>query len=134
MPHYCKSKDLEEWWAGWLETGDERNWDQMTNMLYNICLGIAKNFRPKSDDEYYNLANEAMVKLLTKIERGKLKFKPTCEGGSPIFNLITTTVQRILYSYKNADRDRKKRHSKYVHKIVQEKAPELLGSVADLYE
>lgn len=155
--HYCDSVELEEWWGGWFATsaftteryvdkkgktrtrihftaeGDARNWDRMSHMLYDICLGIAKKFRPRDDDVYHDLANEAVVILLNKIKAGKLLPIPRCEGGSPVFNLVTTTVQRILCSYKNNQRDNKKRHAKYVTKIVQEKAPELMGSVKDLY-
>ncbi len=133
MAKYVDSKELEEWWAGWLITGDKRNWEQMTEMLYKICLGIAKKFRPINDDEYTNLANEAITKLLQKIRDNKLRFTPTASGGSPVFNLVTTTVQRILCSYKNSDKKRKINHSKYVRVIVQEKAPEMLSSISDLY-
>jgi len=157
--HYCNSIELEEWWAGWLATskfevieefddkkkkmkrriefikmGDERNWEIMSEMLYSICLGIAKNFRPKSDEEYHNLANEAMTALMNKIVTGKLNYKPRCEGGSPVFNLVTTTVHRILCSYKNKQKNAKIRHSKFVMKEVSEKAPELMSSVKSLYE
>jgi hypothetical protein len=156
--HYCNSKELEEWWAGWLATGsyniiieknkkgksmkrinfinegDSRNWKKMTEMLYDICLGIAKKFRPVDSDEYHNLANEAMIKLMDKIKKGKLNFIPTSQGGSPIFNLVTTTVHNILCSYKNYHKNHKIRHSKYVIKTVQEKAPELMPSVMSLYE
>lgn len=155
--HYCDSEELEEWWAGYAATsvfttqhytdrkgndrtriqyvidGDIRNWNKMSHMLYDICLGIAKNFHPRNDDIYHDLANEAVVILLNKIKEGKLHPTPRCEGGSPFFNLITTTVNRQLCSYKNNQRDSKKRHAKYVAKVVQEKAPELLGSVKDLY-
>lgn len=155
--HYCDSVELEEWWAGWLATstyrvyyvennrgeqrkriefiskGDERNWTKMTDMLYSVCLGIAKNFRPKTDEEYHNLANEAMIRLIDKIVEGKLNYTPRCEGGSPVFNLVTTTVHRILCSYKNQIKRERIRHSKHVMKEVREKAPELLSSVRDLY-
>ena len=132
--HYCNSAELEEWWSGWNETNDSRNWTKMTEMLYDICLGIAKKFKPSDDDEYHNLANEAMLKLMHKITTGKLKFKPTCKGGSPVFNLVTTTVQRILYSYKNAVKNKKIRHSKHVIKVIQENAPELMSSATILYD
>lgn len=155
--HYCDSIELEEWWDGWIATsihttkdyidkkgnqrkriniikdGDSRNWNKMSSMLYEICLGIAKKFRPKDDDVYHDLANEAAVVLLNKIKSGKLRPTPRCEGGSPFFNLVTTTVQRQLCSYKNNQRDSKKRHAKYVTKIVQEQAPELMSSIKDLY-
>ena len=132
--NYVDSKVLEEYWAGWRETGDERNWDKMTEMLYLICIGKAKTFRPKDDEEHYNLANEAAIKLFEKIRNGKLKFKPTCDGGSPVFNLVTTTIYKLLCSYKNNDKRRKKNHSKYVRVIVQDKAPELLSALANLYD
>jgi hypothetical protein len=132
--HYCDSIELEEWWSGWNATNDERNWNIMSEMLYSICCGITKKFNPKSDEEFYNLANEGMTKLMIKIKTGKLKFKARCDGGSPVFNLVTTTVQRILFSYCNQQKNRKIRHSKYVMREVQEKAPELLSSVRSLYE
>lgn len=131
--HYVNSKELEEWWAGWLYTGDDRNWDKMAGMLYLICQGKAKTFRPRDDEEYHHLANEAAIKLFDKIKRGKFKFKPTCLGGSPVFNLVTTAVGRLLCSYKNSDKRRKKNHSQYVRKVVQEQAPELLGCLSDIY-
>jgi len=158
MPHYCDSIELEEWWGGWLATsihiveeyednrgkkrqrikfisyGDERNWKKISEMLYSICCGIAKKFHPKSDEEYYHLANEAYVVLMTKIKDGKVKFIPRCEGGSPLFNLITTTVSRILCTYMNKQKRSKQHHAKFVVKEVSEKAPELLSSVRTLYE
>jgi hypothetical protein len=131
---YVNSKELEEWWAGWNDTGDDRNWKHMSEMLYLICLGISKNFRPKDDEEHYNLSNEAATKLFDKIKTGRLKFKPTCLGGSPVFNLVTTTVQRLLCSFKNSDKRRKKNHSSYVRHIVQAQAPELLGHLNNFYD
>ncbi len=131
---YVNSKELEEWWAGWRDTGDIRNWNKMSEMLYLICLGISKNFRPKDDDEHFNLANEAAIKLFEKIKNGKLKFTPSCQGGSPVFNLVTTTVQRLLCSFKNSDKRRRKNHSVYVRQIVQEKAPELLSHLSNFYD
>ncbi|CAK0748128.1 hypothetical protein CCP1ISM_20007 [Azospirillaceae bacterium] len=131
---YVNSKELEEWWAGWRDTGDVRNWERMSEMLYLICLGISKNFRPRDDEEHYNLANEAATKLFEKIKTGKLKFKPTCQGGSPVFNLVTTTVQRLLCSFKNSDKRRRKNHSSFVRQVVQEKAPELLSHLSNFYD
>lgn len=158
MPNYCDSNELEEWWAGWLATsvyeiikyedkkgkeraridfkhfGDDRNWEKMSEMIYTICCGITKRFNPRTDEDFDNLANEAMIKILTKIKDGKLKFIPKHEGGSPVFNLITTTVHNTLCSYMNHQKNRKKRHSKFVIKEVSQKAPELLSSVRALYE
>jgi hypothetical protein len=131
---YVNSKELEEWWAGWRDTGDDRNWKCMSEMLYLICLGISKNFRPKDDEEHCNLANEAATKLFEKIRTGRLKFKPSCQGGSPVFNLVTTTVQRLLCSFKNSDKRRKKNHSAFVRQVVQDKAPELLSHISNFYD
>jgi hypothetical protein len=105
----------------------------MAGMLYLICQGKAKTFRPRDDEEYHHLSNEAAIKLFDKIKRGKFKFKPTCLGGSPIFNLVTTAVGRLLCSHKNSIKRRKINHSKYVRKIVQEQAPEFLPCLVDIY-
>ena len=95
----------------------------MSNMIHHICSGIATKFNPKDEDELHDLINDAWVQTMDKIKAGKLRFT---HGKAPVFNLITTTVFRILYSKMNKQKRQREHHKKYTYRYVQEKAPELL--------
>ncbi len=121
--HYVNSAELEEWWQGWINTRCEHAWDHMSNMIHRICSGIATKFNPKDEDELHDLIHDAWVQTMDKIKTGKLRFT---HGKAPVFNLITTTVFRILYSKMNKQKRQREHHKKYTYRYVQEKAPELL--------
>lgn len=121
--HYVNSAELEEWWQGWINTHCEYAWANMSNMIHRICSGIATKFNPKDEDELHDLINDAWVQTMDKIKTGKLRFT---HGKAPVFNLVTTTVFRILYSKMNRQKRQKEHHKKYTYRYVQEKAPELL--------
>lgn len=121
--HYVNSAELEEWWQGWINTRCEHAWGHMSNMIHHICSGIATKFNPKDEDELHDLINDAWVQTMDKIRAGKLRFT---HGKAPVFNLITTTVFRILYSKMNKQKRQREHHKKYTYRYVQEKAPELL--------
>lgn len=125
--HYVNSTELEEWWQGWLVTKDPYAWEEMTERIYLICCGIAKHFNPRNGtDEHEEHVHDAFVQTIEKIRKGKLKFT---HGKAPVFNLITTTVFRILYSKMNRQRKQREHQKKYTYQFVQKHLPELLGSV-----
>ena len=96
--HYVNSRVLEEWWHGWNVTQCPCAWEEMAMMIHKICCGIATKFNPRSEDEYEEHVHDAFSQTIEKIRTGKLKFT---HGRAPVFNLITTTVYRILYSKMN---------------------------------
>jgi len=55
------------------------------------------------------------AKILEKIKDGRLKFIP---GKAPVFNLLTTTIFRHLYSKKNKDSRRCRIMSNYRQKLL----------------
>ena len=117
MAKYVDSKELEEWWAGWLVTDDPYAWEKMSDMIYRICHGIATHFNPRDDEEHTELRHDAFMTTMEKIKLGKLRFDP---GRAPVFNLLTTTVFRQLYSKMNKEKRRKIHQSKYIQKILIE--------------
>lgn len=103
--HYVDSNELEKYWAQWLKSEDADAWDKLQNMVYNICKGVTVHFNPKSEEEYMELCHETFVLTIEKIRSRKLVFEA---GRAPVFNLLTTTIFRHLYSLKNKDNRRRK--------------------------
>lgn len=123
--HYVNSAELEEWWQGWLVTDDAFAWDMMSEMIYRICQGIATKFNPKDDDEYQEHTHDAFVQTMEKIKLGKLRF---IRGKAPVFNLITTTVFRILYSKMNRNKKQREHSKRFTFEWIQKHIPELIHS------
>lgn len=103
--HYVESEDIEKCWAHWLEHSDDESWHNLQNMVYLICQGVAVKFGPKNDEEHADLTHETFILTVEKIKNGKLVFTP---GRAPVFNLLTTTIHRHLFSLMNK-RNRQKR-------------------------
>jgi hypothetical protein len=122
--HYVRSEELEEWWQGWIVTGCPIAWEETTLRIHQICCGIAKRFNPRNEEEYQEHVHDAFSQTIEKIKTGKLKF---IHGKAPVFNLVTTTVFRILYSKMNRQKKHKEHEKKYIYECTQELAPELLG-------
>lgn len=73
-------------------------WHAMLTDINNMCLGIAVKFNPQSEEEKNELAGEALLQVVRKLERGRLVYTP---GRAPVFNLLTTTIHRCMYSIMN---------------------------------
>ena len=113
--NYVNSKELENWWTNYLDTGCSLAWEQMSERIYLICCGIATKFNPKSDEEYNEHVHDAFLQTMDKIKKGKLKFTP---GRAPVFNLITTTIYRILYSKMNKLKKHNDHMRKYATQVI----------------
>lgn len=129
--NYVDSVILEEWWYGWTLTGDDRNWDEMGNLIYKICEGVAIKFHPKTDDDRLEHIHDACMQTLEKIRTGRLIF---IHGKAPVFNLLTTTIFRILYSKMNRNKKQKEHMRRYTYDKVQKLNPEILHMVDCPYE
>lgn len=97
-----------------LEEPTNNYWDQLLSMIYSICHGLSLKFRPKSDDERSELVQDAFGVVLSKLQRGKLKFTP---GKAPAFNLLTTTIYRVMCSIKNKSKGQRERRSKLAEDV-----------------
>ena len=103
--HYVDSRELEKQWALWLETNDCLAWEKLQSDIYQMCKGIAVKFSPRSEEEHLDLAHETFVITIDKIKKRKLVFDP---GRAPVFNLLTTTIIRHLFSFKNRENRRRR--------------------------
>lgn len=73
-------------------------WHAVLHDINNMCQGIAKKFSPKSEDDHFDLANEALLQVANKLVNHKLVYTP---GRAPVFNLLTTTIHRCIFSILN---------------------------------
>ena len=103
--YYVDSDDLEACLADWLKTENPQSWEELHGYVYKICNGVAIHFNPKNEEEHMELCHETFVLTIDKIKRRKLIFDA---GRAPVFNLLTTTIFRHLYSLKNKDNRRRK--------------------------
>lgn len=83
---YCKELPTRQTWSAMLED------------IEKICLGITTKFNLPSDEERYDLAHEALIQVSKKLVNQKLVYIP---GKAPVFNLLTTTIFRCMYSIMN---------------------------------
>lgn len=124
--HYVNSTELEEWWQGWLTTGCSFAWGELSERVYKMCCGVATHFNPKDEDEHSEHVHDAFLQTMEKIKSGKLKF---IRGKAPVFNLLTTTIFRILYSKMNRQKKQREHQKKYAYQFVQKNLPEQLGTL-----
>jgi hypothetical protein len=113
---YVNSKELEACWGRWLRHERQADWESLADGIYKVCLGVATQFHPRTDDEQTDLANHAFCVTMDKIIARKLVFDP---GRAPVFNLLTTTVFRILYTYKTTEKRKNARIIRFGRKAFE---------------
>lgn len=117
--YYVDSKALENHWTEWLGSKNETAWKNLLDGVYKISFGVAVHFHPRDDEDHRELAHEAFILTIEKIADGRLKFTP---GRAPVFNLLTTTIFRHLYSKMNKDSRRRQVLANFKQKLTDEHA------------
>jgi hypothetical protein len=95
-----------------LERPTNDMWHAMLTSIEQMCLGIATKFNLPCEEERVELAHEALLQVTKKLVARKLVYTP---GKAPVFNLLTTTIFRCMYSIKN----RSKRQREGMHKLFE---------------
>jgi len=93
------------------ELPTSKTWCAMIEDISKICNGIATRFKPRTIDEQHELSQDALVQVIQKLSTYKLRYTP---GMAPVFNLLTTTIHRIMYSIMN----NRTRHHKGINRIL----------------
>jgi len=81
-----------------LELPTEITWHAVLNDINKMCHGIAIRFKQPTEEEQTDLANEALIQVMKKLVAYRLVYTP---GRAPVFNLLTTTIHRCMYSIMN---------------------------------
>jgi hypothetical protein len=80
------------------ELPSEKTWHAMLEDVSKICRGISTKFNLPSEEEQIDLAEDALLQVVNKLIARKLVYTP---GRAPVFNLLTTTIHRCMYSIMN---------------------------------
>jgi hypothetical protein len=99
------------------EQSTTASWQAMLQDIAKMCQGVASKFNQQSAEETNNLASDALVQVISKIARGKLKYTP---GRAPVFNLLTTTIHRCIYSILSKDTRQRKNFTAFADNLVIE--------------
>lgn len=80
------------------EKPTKESWHAMLRSISLICSGISTRINLQSEEEQQDLASEAMLQVTQKLSVKKLVYTP---GRAPVFNLLTTTIYRCIFSTLN---------------------------------
>lgn len=81
------------------ESPTKAMWNAMLEDINKICHGIATRFNPPTKDDHAELTHEALLQVIKKLVSKRLVYTP---GRAPVFNLLTTTIFRCMYSIQNS--------------------------------
>lgn len=87
------------------EKPSEETWHAMLRSISLICSGISTRIKLQSEEDQQDLAAEAMLQVTHKLKQKKLVYTP---GRAPVFNLLTTTIYRCIFSTLNKSSKTKK--------------------------
>ncbi len=96
-----------------LELPTNDTWHSMLEDINRMCQGIAIKFNLQSEEEHLDFSNEALLQVMNKLMNKKLVYTP---GRAPVFNLLTTTIHRCMFSIMN----RRKTQKNGLYKLIDE--------------
>jgi hypothetical protein len=80
------------------------SWHDLLADIGKMCTGISMRFNLLNDDEYSDLSNDALLQVINKLVNNRLVYTP---GRAPVFNLLTTTIHRCMFSLLNKKNSQK---------------------------
>ena len=86
------------------EQSTSASWHNLLADIGKMCTGISMRFNRLNDDEYSDLSNDALLQVINKLVNNRLVYTP---GRAPVFNLLTTTIHRCMFSLLNKKNSQK---------------------------
>jgi hypothetical protein len=130
MPHSITTEQLKAQ-GYYLESPMTQSWQAMLQDIAKMCNGVASKFHQPSAEETNNLASEALVQVISKIARGRLKYTP---GKAPVFNLLTTTIHRCIYSILSKDQRQKRNFTAFADNLAIEEGGAVRARCSRTYQ
>jgi len=96
-----------------LEEPVTESWQKILSDINLMCSGISKKFTLPDEDQK-DLATDALMQVIGKLTRYKLVYTP---GKAPVFNLLTTTIHRCMFSILNRKKNKKQNLNKLIEGI-----------------
>ncbi len=84
----------------WADRPAAEYWNIMSLEIHRICVGVSQKFR-KQEEDAHELISDAIAQVMSKIKNKKLIY---CPGRAPVFNLLTTTIMRCMFSVLNRNK------------------------------
>lgn len=84
------------------------SWHLILRDIKRTCDGIVVKFNMKSEEDSHDLSSEALLQVMNKLINYKLVYIP---GKAPVFNLLTTTIYRIMYTAMNRRKAQRNGHA-----------------------
>lgn len=113
---YCRKHDY------YYEQPTDTSWKEILEAADMICYGIAIKFRQKTEEESRDLSSEALIQIINKLKNGKLSYTP---GKAPVFNLLTTTIYRCMFTIMNKRTAQREHQQKLIQAANNKALPEL---------
>jgi hypothetical protein len=108
------------------ESPSESTWHFMLEDVSKICRGISTKFNLPSEEEQVDLSEDALLQVVNKLIARKLVYTP---GRAPVFNLLTTTIHRCMYSIMNKRNKQKQNMFKLASDLQSGVLPESMRSL-----
>ena len=108
------------------ELPSEMTWHAMLEDVSKICRGISTKFNLPSEEEQVDLSEDALLQVVNKLIARKLVYTP---GRAPVFNLLTTTIHRCMYSIMNKRNKQKQNIFKLASDLQAGVLPETMRSL-----
>lgn len=108
-----------------LERPVDECWEALINDIRKICEGVSRKFN-QSEDDRCELAQETIMQIIRKLRGGKLTYMP---GKAPVFNLLTTTAHRIMFSVLNRNNKQRRNTAKLASDLKAGVLPQSMRSL-----
>lgn len=111
------------------EQPTNESWHKLLEDIGKMCSGISKKFNLFNEDEYSDLSNDALLQVINKLVNKRLVYTP---GRAPVFNLLTTTIHRCMFSLLNKKNSQKAGLNKLLNDTQHNLIPKINRSLRTL--
>lgn len=108
------------------EKPTDSTWHLILEDINRMCWGISAKFNQPTEDEQQELANDALLQVVNKLVNYKLVYTP---GRAPVFNLLTTTIYRCMYSIMNRRKTQRQGLQRFVSDVQAGMVPKYRNAV-----
>jgi hypothetical protein len=102
------------------------SWHAMLGDIYQMCDGISKKFTLPTEEHREELAHDALMQVMKKLSDGKLAYTP---GRASVFNLLTTTIHRCMFSTLNKHNKQQRNLQKVLDGVASGMIRQATGSL-----
>lgn len=107
------------------EMNSETTWHLLLEDVSRMCHGISAKFNLPIEEQN-DLKNDALLQVTNKLISRRLVYTP---GKAPVFNLLTTTIHRCMYSIMNRNNKQKQNMFQFASDLQNGILPDTMRSL-----